>query len=186
MPEADKSNLNGFAPGEEPSGPDYPVQADQLSGLSMILRTGVDQYVLRPTALVSSLFQPLTGGTPTAVTVTPDPQFTVAGQESLPALNTLASRQPDGALEVFVVNQDPSQAVTTNLAPAARHDDSAQVSTISGPDISSTNSAGATQVQTRTQTVTAVEGKLAITFPPHSITRITLSTAGASQRDAKR
>ena len=173
VPEADKSNLNGFAPGEQPTGPDYPVQADQLSGLSMIVRTGVAQYVLRPTALVSDLFRPLTDGIPTAVTVTPDPQFT-AGAQSLPALDTLASRQADGTVEIFVVNRDPDQAVSTELRTASRDGGAATVSTISGPDLSSTNSDDATAVQTRTRVVTAANGRLAITFPPHSITRVAL------------
>jgi alpha-L-arabinofuranosidase len=62
----------------------------------------------------------MTDGTPTAVTVAPDPQFTAAGQ-SLPALDTLASRQADGTLQISVVNRDPSQTVSSEIPIAGRH-----------------------------------------------------------------
>lgn len=173
VPEADKANLNGFLTGAQPAGEPVPVKGD--NGDSEILRASPTQFILSATGLVSPLFTPLTDGTVQGTTVTGNPQIATPSGQRLPSLTTVASRQPDGDLELFVVNQSPSQAVSTELRPGMTHGATAQLDTLDGSSITAINTATSQQVTTKTSTASVGSGLFRYAFPAHSITRIELT-----------
>lgn len=105
------------------------------------------------------------------------PECTLGNGAQLPALATVATRAPNGDLDILVINQDPGRDVTATVRPGLTHTAAAQVATLNGPALLARNVSGDEHRVAITQTTAQVgAGEFSHAFPAHSVTRIHLRT----------
>jgi alpha-N-arabinofuranosidase len=170
VPVADRSNLNDFVHSPPPGG-----STAVGAPLNAMIAGPSPDFVEQPTGLVPKLFRPLVGGTVVGTALSGNPSRTLGNGNQLPALTTVAARQPGGDLDILVINQDASSDVTTTVAPGLGHAAQAQVSTLNGASVLSLNTPGDQQVSVTSSTAQVGTGAFTYTFPAHSVTRIRLT-----------
>ncbi len=176
IPVADRQTLAA----EEPAADSVTVglpDAAPYAVTGAIVTPGPDTIV-EPTGEYFELFKPLARGKLLQTTTLNNPSLTTGGTP-IDALSVTAAEDVDGSTGVVVINRDPDNSVTSTLqVDGIVSAGQATVSTLNGASALSYNTASDPDaVTTTTSHATVSNGTVALTFPSHSITLVTVPTA---------
>jgi alpha-N-arabinofuranosidase len=172
---ADRYQLDDaiFAPGGAPN----VIGNTQAAYNVLIASNGSNRFLVTPAGLAVSLLSRLTGQRPIRIAVLRNPTIPLQDGTPLPVLSAIATTNAQSSMVTLVViNQSLSQGVSSQLSMLGHHHGStATVSTLDGPNATSTNTlVHPKEVRTSTTNLKVGTGGFTYRFPAHSVTSISL------------
>lgn len=139
------------------------------------------RLVTRPTAHVFDLYRPLRGGTRVASSAQ-SPTFSsrkygsVPAQSGVPALRTLAVKEPGGALSILLVNRSLDTTLETRVAVQGGKDAPAELLVLGGGPLDESNEDASRRVSPRPAPVLREGDAWKMELPPASVARLRIGS----------